>query len=159
MPAPVILDNTVLTNLALVGAIDLVFHLWPDRAVTTAAVLQEYRAAADIGLLPAHAWADLIVVEMTSQEETLASTFSSRLGVGERSCLAVAHSRGGLLVSDDADARDVAKRLGVVVSGTLGVLVLAVRRSLLTLAEANELLGDMIDAGYRSPMTRLDNLV
>lgn len=159
MPAPVILDNTVLTNLALVGAIDLVFHLWPDRVVTTAAVLQEYRAAADIGLLPAHAWADLIVVEMTSQEETLASTFSSRLGAGERSCLAVAHSRDGLLVSDDADARGAAKRLGIVVSGTLGVLVLAVRRSLLTLAEANELLGNMIDAGYRSPMTRLDDLI
>jgi predicted nucleic acid-binding protein len=41
----------------------------------------------------------------------------------------------------------------------LGILALAVRRELLTLAQANTLLNDMVAAGYRSPMQKLDALV
>jgi predicted nucleic acid-binding protein len=47
----------------------------------------------------------------------------------------------------------------VPVTGTVGVLDVAVRRGLLTLAQANGLLADMIAAGYRSPLDRLDELV
>jgi predicted nucleic acid-binding protein len=67
--------------------------------------------------------------------------------------------QGGLFASDDADARAAAQRRGIPVTGTLGILALAVRRKLLTLAQANALLNDMIAAGYRSPMQKLDALV
>jgi predicted nucleic acid-binding protein len=156
---PVLLDNTVLSNLALVGKMDLVFHLWAGRVASTPEVLNEYEVAARAGLLPPHAWADLRLVELTSQEVALKETFSLRLGLGERSCLAVAHSRGGLLATDDADARAAPRRLGVPVTGTLGILALAVRRELMTLTQANTLLADMVAAGYRSPVERLDELV
>jgi predicted nucleic acid-binding protein len=159
MPNRVLLDNTVLSNLAIVGQMDLVFHLWPDQAATTRAVLREYAAAAERGLLPRDAWRYLPVVEMTREESSLVLELSPRLGAGERSCIAVVHTRGGHFVSDDADARRAAQSLGVSVSGTLGVLVLAVRRDLLTLAQANILLADMIAAGYRSPLERLDRLL
>ena len=66
---------------------------------------------------------------------------------------------GGLLASDDADARAAAGRLGLPVTGTLGILALAVRRELLTLAQANAVLADLVAAGYRSPTERLDELV
>jgi predicted nucleic acid-binding protein len=156
---PIFLDNTVLSNLALVGQSDLAFHLWAERVSTTREVLQEYQVAAQAGLLPAHAWSDLPVIDMTPQESAWAETLSKRLGAGERSCLAVAHSRGGLVVSDDADARDAAQRWGIPVTGTLGVLALAVRREVLTLPEANLLLAEMIAAGYRTPLEILDSLV
>jgi len=159
MVKPILLDNTVLSNLALVGQMDLVFHLWPEQACTTPAVLREYEVAAQAGWLPPHAWSDLTVVELTPQETDVTATFSSRLGRGERSCLAAAHSREGLLASDDADTRNAARRLGIPVSGTLGILALAVRRELLTLTQANALLADMIAAGYRSPLRKLDGLV
>jgi predicted nucleic acid-binding protein len=67
--------------------------------------------------------------------------------------------RGCRFASDDADARAAARRLGVSVTGTLGILALDVRCELLTLAQANALLADMVAAGYRSPMERLDTLV
>ena len=159
MSDPILLDNTVLSNLALVGEMDLVCRLWAGRIATTPDVLDEYEAAARAGLLPPRVWADLPLVELTPQEAATSETFSERLGAGERTCLAVAHSRGGIFASDDADARAAARRLGVPVTGTLGVLVVAVRRGLLTLAQANGLLADMIAAGYRSPLDRLDELV
>jgi predicted nucleic acid-binding protein len=155
----ILLDNTVLSNLALVGQMNLVFRLWADRVASTPGVLSEYEDAVRAGLLPPHAWTDLPVVKLTSQEVAMSETFSRRLGRGERSCLAVAHLRGGLFASDDADARAAARRLGVPVTGTLGILALTVRRELLTLAQANALLADMVAAGYRSPMERLDTLV
>lgn len=158
-PSLILLDNTVLSNLALVGQMDLIFHLWPDRVATTRAVLDEYAVASQAGLLPPGAWTDLPVVEMTGEETEMADTFSSRLGAGERTCLAVAHLRGGRLATDDGDVRKAAGRLGIPLTGTLGVLAIAVRRDLLTLDQANALLAEMIAAGYRSPVEALDALV
>jgi predicted nucleic acid-binding protein len=155
----VLLDNTVLSNLALVGQTDLVFHLWAARVASTPEVLREYEMAARAGLLPPHAWADLPLMDLTPQEVAMSKTFSQRLGHGERSCLALAHSRGALFASDDADARAAARQLGLPVTGTLGILALAVRREVLTLEQANALLADMVAAGYRSPVEELDELV
>ncbi|MGC9332592.1 MAG: hypothetical protein ACP5JJ_00470, partial [Anaerolineae bacterium] len=56
---PVLLDNTVLTNLAVVDRADLVKRLWPKTACTAPAILDEYRAGAVSGLVPADAWVDL----------------------------------------------------------------------------------------------------
>ena len=47
-----------------------------------------------------------------------------------------------MFASDDADARAAARRLGIRVTGTLGILALTVRRELLTLTQANALLAD-----------------
>ena len=49
----VVLDNTVLTNFALVGRADLVTHLWPTSTWSTPPVLDEYRSGAVSGLVPA----------------------------------------------------------------------------------------------------------
>jgi hypothetical protein len=53
---PVVLDNTVLTNLAVVDRADLVKRLWPKAACTTPAIFDEYRVGAVSGLVPADAW-------------------------------------------------------------------------------------------------------
>jgi predicted nucleic acid-binding protein len=89
----------------------------------------------------------------------MSETFSTRLGRGERSCLAVARSRGALFATDDADARAAARRLDVPITGTLGILALAVRLGLLTLTQANALLADIVRAGYRSPLEQVDDLI
>ena len=52
MSGPILLDNTVLTNLALVKQADLVPHLWGAAACTTPHVLAEYQAGVVSGLLP-----------------------------------------------------------------------------------------------------------
>ncbi|HUG90925.1 MAG TPA: hypothetical protein VML55_08835, partial [Planctomycetaceae bacterium] len=49
----------------------------------------------------------------------------SALGTGEREVIALALERGGLAVLDDRAARVSAAMLGVVLTGTLGILVKA----------------------------------
>ena len=95
---PLLLDNTVLTNFALVDRADLVMRLWPTTACSTLPVLAEHRTGAARGLLPPDAWANLPLVTLTEKESLFAESLPPRLGVGERSCLAVAVGRSGLFV-------------------------------------------------------------
>ena len=158
MSRPVLLDNTVLSNLALTGRDDLPFRLWGKAAATTAAGRAEYQAGVEVGLIPS-CWGKLPVIDLTAEEDALALSFSAGLGPGERTCLAVAAQRKGMLASDDLHARRAATRLGVPITGTIGILAACVRRGYLALAEANRLLEAMIAAGYRSPIMSLDQLL
>jgi predicted nucleic acid-binding protein len=81
------------------------------------------------------------------------------LGKGESSCLSIALSRNVKVLTDDMDARKLAQRRGVPISGTIGVLVEAVREGLLSIAEGNITLLDMIEKGYFSPFETLDELI
>jgi len=153
---PVLLDNTVLTNLALAGRDDLAKSLWPSRACTTPSTLNKYRAGAASGLVPFDCWDGLAVAVLTEEEVAFARLLPPRLGAGERECLAVAVHRHGLLASDDLDVRRIAQANGVPRTGTVGILVLCVRRGYLARDQANALLSEMIALGYRSPVTSLD---
>jgi len=53
----------------------------------------------------------------------------------------------------------LAQRRGVPVSGTIGVLVEAVREKLLSIEEGNTMLSEMIEKGYFSPVETLDELI
>lgn len=159
MTGPVVLDNTVLSNFALVDAVELVKRLWEGVAGLTPAVLAEYKAGASHGTSPAGAWADLPVLTLTENEAAFVATLSTRLGAGERASLAVAVHRRGLLASDDRDARNAARQHGVPTTGTLGILAACVRLGYLGRNEGNALLAKMIVAGYRSPVTNLDQLL
>ena len=75
---------------------------------------------------------------MVGEDElSLFSRFPSHLHRGEASCLAIAHNRSWLFLTDDKAARKAATNLGVLISGTLGCLVLGVERDLYTLEQAN----------------------
>jgi predicted nucleic acid-binding protein len=100
-----------------------------------------------------------VFVELSAAEIAFARQLSTALGAGERKCLAAAARRQGMLASDDADARRAARRFRVPVTGTIGILVLAVRKSHLDLAEASSLLSGIFDLGYRSPVAKLDGLI
>jgi len=156
---PVLLDNTVLTNFALVGEARLVKRLWATRACTTPATLGEYQAGAASGVVPAEAWANLPLVTLTDQELAFADGLSLRLGAGERTCVAVAFHRQGLFASDDLDARRVAEGYGIPMTGTVGILVLCVRQHHLSQDRAEALLEDMVAQGYRSPVIGLGDLL
>jgi predicted nucleic acid-binding protein len=83
----VVLDNTVLTNFALVNRADLVYLLWPGKVCTSPAVHYNYQSAVEHGLLPGDCWNDLPVVELTQAESQLANNLSGRIDSGERTCL------------------------------------------------------------------------
>lgn len=159
MTRPVLLDNTVLTNLALVNRVDLVIRLWGAAACTTASAIAEYQAGVQSGLLPADAWTGLPVLTCTEDETAFEASLPPRLGAGERTCLAVAVHRQGLLATDDLDARNAAREHHVPVTGTVGVLIACVRQGHLSRRQAKALLSDMTAAGFRSPVADLGQLL
>lgn len=70
--------------------------------------------------------------------------FSTVLGLGEREALTLAlHQTPALVLMDDATARAEAKRLGILVRGTLGIVVQAVRTQYLSLDEAESLIDEV----------------
>lgn len=159
MTGLVLLDNTVLVNFASVDRPDLVLDSAFTQVCTTPAVMAEYEAGVAAGVVPEGTWESLPRVECTAGESEFARTLANRLGHGERTCLAVALHRNGLFASDDADARAAARRHDIPVTGTLGILVVAVQQGHLSRMRANTLLDAMIDAGYRSPIDRIDPLL
>lgn len=168
-PLSVIADTTILSNFASAGCLDVLRRLL-GRVYIPIEVYAEIQDGLASGYkfyegidtyvypLVADGWLKLTSLE-GDEERRLFGSLPRSLHSGEASCLAIAVSRGWAVLSDDERARKVARDLGVVVSGTLGVLVLAVRKDLLTLDDANEMLTKMIRAGFRSPTNNLVELL
>jgi predicted nucleic acid-binding protein len=157
MSQPVLLDNTILANFAAVNRPDLVLNLW-STACTTPAVQLEHQMGIASGRFTEDAWQNLPMTELTLTEALFADRLNKRFGAGERTCIAVAYLRHGLFASDDLDARRMAQSYGIPVTGTIGILLLAIRQGALTLAAGNELLKQLIEVGYHPPVTVLDGL-
>lgn len=98
------------------------------------------------------------MARLDDQENHLFEQYLVRVNAGEASCLAVAGQRGGRILTDDRDARELASQLSIPVSGTLGILLRLVQMQTISLDKANECLRRMIGKGYRSPVGRLDDL-
>lgn len=153
----ILLDTTPLSNFAHIGRLDLLRLALPQ-AATTPHVVAELEKGVASGRLPAFDWAWLDVVELTPTEESNLADVRTVLGDGEASCIAVALEREAGVFTDDLDARRYARRRGIRVSGTLGVLSLLVERRCLTMTQADVCLQEMIDCGFRSPVRSLTNL-
>ena len=102
----------------------------------------------------------LHLVTMTEDEWQLAASLPARLHQGERACLCIARQRAWGLLTDDRAARQQAVAWNIPLSGTIGVLLLAIQDGRLTIDQGNALLNEMIDqANYRSPTTDLKLLL
>lgn len=82
--------------------------------------------------------------------------YSSLLVAGERNrgeaaVLALAATTGGTAVVDDLAGRKAAKRDGVPLTGTVGLLMQAIQSGLLTVALASAIADDLLAGQYRLP--------
>ena len=156
----ILIDNTVLSNYALTDRLCLLRAFCVGRGMTTDAVLSEFQAGAERNLFKE---TDISWVRQTKirdrAERRLFQALRARLGAGEASCLAVAIRRKHNLLTDDMDAREVALREGVRLSGSVGVLVSLINRRRISLDEGNAALWELIAAGYFSPVESLDGLI
>ena len=156
----VVADNTVLSNFALIGREDILAKLFKDTLFTTEEVFKELKRGEQRNVLPKRDWQWIGILKIeSSQEEFLFRLFAESLGKGESSCLSITISRELKVLTDDMDARKLAQRRGVPVSGTIGVLVEVVREGLSSIEEGNTMLSDMIERGYFSPVEALDELI
>lgn len=158
MPIPALVDATVLSNFAHIRRPDLL-RLAFDRVITPQAVLDEVRAGEAVHRLPLTDWAWIEVVQLTENEKIDAEVLARSLGKGESGCLAVAASRGWLVLTDDRDARRAAAQRHVLVSGTLGALANLIEGHALGMNEANALLAEMIQHGFHSPVSNMQDVI
>jgi predicted nucleic acid-binding protein len=159
MAAQVLLDNTVLSNFALIGKIDVLWDVLGSRAATVVDVIHEYERGVALRRLQKLQWNWLAILSLTAEELVLKQAFLRRVNAGEAACLAVAYSRKMAVVTDDRDARTIAVQYGIAKTGTIGVLVEAIHKQVLSPTDANVVLQKMISLGYRSPLGSLDTLL
>lgn len=147
-------DSTVLSNFARVGGLGLLQTAYPELKVT-AEVIDELRTGEDLGYFAPGTWDSLTPEPLSDEEFALMQMLPRNLGSGEASCLAVAAARHWQFFSDDLAARVAATQKGIRISGSVGVLIALVKRSMLTLQAGDDLLQDMRAQGYRSPVDSL----
>lgn len=151
----ILLDNTVLSNFAVVRRSELLRVAFGDLPATSQEVLEELNVGISRGKLPDLDWSWLPAWTLDETEKAHYEHFLHTLNAGEASCLAMALVRGCRFLTDDRDARELAGLLQVPISGTLGVLARLIDIGAVELDEAESLLREMIAAGYRSPITSL----
>lgn len=152
-----VIDNTVLSNFAHIQQPMLLASAF-NQPVTVRAVMDEWEVGVTLARVPAVDWSWLPIIELTDGERALAAQLSQTLGRGEAACIALAESRGWMILTDDRDARRAAREVGLKVSGTLGALMNLVRGGDLSLAEADGYLAIMKQNGYRCPVDSLSEL-
>ena len=155
MPSqPVVSNTSPLINLVGVGQLDLLRQLYTEVWVPDL-VINEYRAKLAVGDpdLGAVSW---LAIKPVSPDPVLQAYRA--LGDGEAAAITLAQShQARLLLLDDKYARQIARRLGLTVVGTLGVLLAAKQSGYL--AAIKPLLDMMIAQGRRmSPSLQMDLL-
>ncbi len=156
----ILIDNTVLSNFALVGELLLLEDYCGDKGTTTGMVIAEFERGVNEGIFinVKLDWLKRLNLE-GSNEESLFANLSKRLGAGEASCLAIAIHRKHDLLSDDMAVRKIALQEGVRLSGSVGVLLELIRMGRISLEMGNKILKGFIRHGYFSPVDRLDALL
>ena len=102
----------------------------------------------------------MVLTTLTNEELRLTTSLPHNLHPGEQACLCIARERGWGVLTDDWAARQQARRWNIPLSGTIGVLLLAVEDGFIPLKEGNRLLNDMVRlANYRSPVVDLTPLL
>jgi predicted nucleic acid-binding protein len=164
----VVVNTTILSNFASVGRLGLLRSLLGTVYIPTAVYAEVQEGLADgyqfyeavtreIQTPTADPW--LRLTAPTNEELRIFTSLLGALHHGEAECVAITATRGWAFLTDDARTRKEARRMNVRVSGTLGLLVQAVKTQQLTLDEANALLAQMMDAGYYSPYDNLAELL
>ncbi len=156
----ILIDNTVLSNFALVGELILLEDYCQGKGATTDYVLTEFEIGVKDGIF-INTKLDWLkkLVSIDVKEQSFFETLSKRLGKGESSCLAIAIYRGYDLLSDDMTVRKIAMREGVRLSGSIGVLLELIRIDRITLEKGNTILRGFVKHGYFSPLDNLNELV
>ena len=97
-----LLNNTVLSNFALIKRIELVPEALGNETVTTPQVIGEFNDGVARGRLPETQLDWLKVITLDTTEENLFQELLARVNVGEAACLAIAARRNGRILKDDA---------------------------------------------------------
>jgi predicted nucleic acid-binding protein len=155
--SPVVLDATVLSNLAVTDDLDF-FDALPARFVTVAAVTDELRAGVEAGY--DHLERAIDATDEIAVEEKPGKDILENLDRGETYALSAAQQRTGTLATDDLPARELATERDIELTGSVGILIRLVVHTELSVDEADAILAQWItDAQYRSPVESVSEVL
>jgi len=157
-----IFDSCVLSNFALVEHLEILEALYARRAWVTDFVVLEnlrgiqkgYPGLPEIPKAISSGWLRLVPLH-EEEHRRLFEQLSTSLGAGEASSIAAAKARGFVFACDDKLARREAMLVGVKLTGTIGILIHAIKSDGLNLREANKILGRMRELGFHAPVARI----
>ncbi len=140
---PILINTTVLSNLSAVHRLDLLQWLRDDCYVASA-VYEEIQ----LGRAEGYSFLDRVDKALDTGGFTLVTleneaelqqyrALPNKLHRGEAMSLTIAHCRGWRFLTDDRAARAYAAQLQVSCSGTLGVLLYAIRHRHLTTVQSS----------------------
>lgn len=145
-----VIDNTVLSNFAVIGRIKLLHDILKHDAFTTKEVKTEFRYKPSFREIEIEFdIVDTPADDLKDFERVLQFTGPKGLHSGEISCiLSVIDEKADTILTDDFLARKYCKREGIKVHGTVFVLAIAVKEEILTLDQAEDILNEMKEKGY-----------
>ena len=127
----VVSDTSPLIYLSWIGQFDLLRQIYGTVLVPDAVWNEMTRGGELIGFneILAAVEAGWIRIETVTANRRVLELVAEGIGVGESEAIALAADFRAILIIDDNDGRRVARRLGVEMTGTLGVLVRAKREN------------------------------
>jgi predicted nucleic acid-binding protein len=165
MPS-IVFDCCAISNFALSGSLSMINGIHRGASCITdfvsVEILKGIRAGhGGLTAIPEAVEAGWLteVSLISRKEKTLFEALSISLGNGEASSLAVAACRGFLFASDDQAARREAGRLGVRLTGTVGILGKAVRLRICDIKAADRYLAKMIGHGFYAPVRSIKEVL
>ena len=162
----IIFDSCVLSNFALSDSLNIIKTLYANTsyitdfvsAENTRGILRGYNRLISIREAVRKGWLKEITLK-SKEEKALFESLSVSMGIGEASSIAVAKTRGFVFACDDKVARKEASLLGVKLTGTIGILIRAVRKNIVNSKRADEILNRMIAYGFYSPVSSVEEIL
>lgn len=153
---PIVFDSSALFNFGHRGHLELLLDRLAEKAelLLPKAVLEE----ASEQELNRQYYRDLIADkfqvttgEVSGGHEEEIDRLSRELGSGELDVLVLTLQTNGTAIIDEPEARAAARSLGLNVTGTIGILLLAVRETWMTEEEALATIQKLRSGGFRIP--------
>jgi predicted nucleic acid-binding protein len=154
-------DSVALSNFAFSDGLDVLTTRYRQQGFVATQVVDELTRGVASGYVQLAGCLQLVdkgilrVMSLDKDERIIFGQLVAHLGQGEAGTIAMASHRQGIVVTDDLAVRRTCTDLGILVTGTIGILLASVRDRQLTRAAANELFRKKIEAGFHSPVAEI----
>ena len=142
----IVSDTTSLIVLESLGALDLVCSLFGGVILPSAVVAELEAGSPDIKQKLEKAGC-FECVELVASDRL--SSLDLILDRGEAEAITLAVERNLPILIDEKKGRSIARQLNLTITGFAGILILAVKKSVLSSVEAQAMLDQAINNGYR----------
>lgn len=159
-----VFDTVVLSNFLISNSAYILENRYKGKGIITSEVYVE--TSAGIPQIHSLSYVDRLIEKrifslcsLTRKERGFFKEMITFLGYGEASCIAFAKERNVVVATDDRTARKQCANMKIPVTGTIGILRASVQDCLVNMQQANEVLVNMINSGFYSPVNSITDIL